>query len=183
MAAFDGGLPGDDIRRHPVAVDAPHALVADLELTLRLDRIESRGAVPRRSEQIRMFEVNLRKFGNGSIQYNGKVEAVPATSETTGNVTINNAGQDEVPAHFETAFMISAEINDGGLIVYNTFHWNDVVQADGAEVSYREIEDKAARRLAPMLRALADKIDQEMAGFDEREAARKAKLGSSESNS
>jgi len=113
-----------------------------------------------------MVEVKLIGFGNGSINYRGKIEAVPATSETTGNVTVNNAGRDAVPAHFETSFMLSAQVDNDGLIANSTFHWNDVVLSETAEVSYRSIEDAAARRIAPALRALADKIEEEIARFD-----------------
>ncbi|MGH0244376.1 hypothetical protein [Sinorhizobium meliloti] len=114
------------------------------------------------------------KFGNGNIRFNSKVDAVPATSKTTGNVTINNAGQEEIPAHYETSFMISVYGEERGIEFSNVFHWNDIVPIDRADAPYREIEDAAARRLAPMLRAVADQVDQEMAAFDAREKAKQS---------
>ena len=122
--------------------------------------------------EILMTDLTLASFGNGEIRYISKVDAVPTTSETNGNVTVKNMGRDEIPGHFETSFMIQVKIEESGIDAYSSFHWHDVVLADQADVSYRSIEDKAARRIAPMLRTLADRLDQAMAEFDQREAAR-----------
>lgn len=119
-----------------------------------------------------MTDLTLSSFGNGEIRYIAKIDAIPPTSETTDNVTIKNMGRDAVPGHFETSFMMQIKIEESGIDAYSTLHWNDVVLADRADISYRAIEDQAARRIAPMLRSLADRIDQAMAEFDGREAAR-----------
>jgi len=123
-----------------------------------------------------MDDLTLTSFGNGSIRFVGKVDEVPPSTTVDGNVTINNSGTPGVPAHFETTTMIQAQIKVSDVTAFSTFHLNDVVLSENADVPYREIEYKAARRLAPMLRAIADQIDQEMARFDEREKERKAGL-------
>lgn len=123
-----------------------------------------------------MEDLTLTIFGNGSIRFIPKVDAAPGTSETTGNVTVHNAGRPEIPSHFETTTTIQIKIEAAGISAYTSFHLNDIVLAEQADVSYRQIEDKAARRIAPILRALADQIDEEMARFDEKEAERKAGL-------
>lgn len=106
------------------------------------------------------------KFGNGSIAYRHKIEETPATSETTGNVTINDAGSPGRPSHFDTSFMLAVEGEEGGLKFSNVFHWNGIVISENQQAPYREIEDAAARQLAPALRAVADLIEQDIQRYE-----------------
>ncbi len=120
-----------------------------------------------------MSEIKRVNITNGSITYIAAEEPVPATTRVDGNVTINNAGQPGSPGHFETSFMISVQSEAQGKIVNNVFHWNDIVSIESDGSPYREIEDKAARNLAPMLRAVADQIDREIADYDQAKAKKK----------
>lgn len=113
-----------------------------------------------------MPELKLLTLNNGTIQYFSKIDAVPTTSEKAENVTVNIVGREEVPAHFQTSFMISVEIEEGPLKTGNVFHWNDVVPVAEPDAPYRSIEDQAARRIAPMLRLLADQIEADIARVD-----------------
>ncbi len=108
-------------------------------------------------------------FGNGDVTFYSKVDAVPASSETNGNVTINHSGKPEVPARFEVSFMLSVTAEEAGLEFSNVFHLKTLVKEGDSNASYRQVESEAARHLAPMLRSVADKIEQNVAEFDARE--------------
>lgn len=101
------------------------------------------------------------KFGNGSIAYRQEINATPETSETEGEVS--NPGQ---PSHFKTSFMLNISGEEGGIEFSNVFHWDGVVLAEDHQTPYREIEDAAARQLAPALRAVADLIEQDIQRFE-----------------
>lgn len=120
-----------------------------------------------------MVEIVDVSMGYGDISFTRKIEAVPGTSETTGNVTINNAGTVGKPSHFDTSFMISADAKVGDVEFTNIFHWKVVVLADSVDVPYSEVEEQAARQISPMLRAVADNIDQQLAEYDEKKKAKK----------
>ncbi len=110
--------------------------------------------------------VNVR-FGNGQITYNGEVDPTPTRTEKQGAVTIQNHGSPGKPAHFNTSFMLTVECEHEGIRFNNVFHWDDVVLGKKDGDSYRSIEDEAARKLAPALRAAADLIEKEIARFDQ----------------
>ena len=116
-----------------------------------------------------MPKITSVEFGNGEIRFVGKVDPVPASSKTTGNVTVNNSAQPGVPSHYLTNFMISAELEEKGLTARNVFQWNSVVLSDDQNAPYRAIEDQAVRQIAPLLRAVADEMDKAVAEFDARE--------------
>lgn len=106
------------------------------------------------------------RFGNGQIHFVGKVDPVPATSKTTGIVTVNNAAQPGIEAHYKTSFMLDTQFDVDGISVQNIFHWNSIILNDDENASYRSIEDQAARQIPLMLRAVADELDKEIAAFD-----------------
>ena len=114
-----------------------------------------------------MVDVTEVSFGNGRVVFNSRVDAVPPSSETKGNVTINNMGQSGSPAHFEVTFMISVGGKVNNLDNKNIFHWTTVVPVEDQETSYREIESQGAQQLAPMLRSVADKIEKLVSDFDQ----------------
>lgn len=102
-------------------------------------------------------------LSNGTVVYHPEIEARPATSETTGNVTINNAAVDGVERHFSVTFFISAPFQKGGLSSPNNFYLDVAVPADSRAAPYEEVEDAAARSLPAYLRSLADQIEADVA--------------------
>lgn len=117
-----------------------------------------------------MTKVKALRLGNGSVTYIPVVEPRPASSRTTKtdhnvSVTINDAAIPGTPAHYEVTFMIGADLEHGELESHNTFHLSCVVPEQSDTAQYRSVEDQAARQLAPMLRALADKIEADLPNF------------------
>ncbi len=113
-----------------------------------------------------MTTVEAARFGNGQVEYRSEVEPVPPTSEKTGNVTVNVTGSEGVSAHYKVTFMIQAELEESNHALNNIFHWSLVVPSEDENASYRDVEDQAARQIAPTLRAVADLVDQQIAEFD-----------------
>lgn len=107
-----------------------------------------------------MPELNELSFGFGQVEFRSAIAEVPATSKTTGNVTVNNAGSPGGLEHFATSFMLNARFAQDGIEFSNIFHWNSAVTGLARETPYSQVEDAAARQLAPMLRAVADRIEQ-----------------------
>lgn len=122
-----------------------------------------------------MSSVKHISFGSGQITFIPEVEPTPTTSETTGIVTVNNMGKPGIPAHFFTSFLLTVQIEESGVIFDNVLNWCDIIPSDDPHSSYRHIEDKAVRKLAPALRAVADRIDKALDDWDQKE-----KLKSSE---
>lgn len=119
-----------------------------------------------------MVEVRGVRFGYGAVTFHNEVKAKKATSKTTGNVTINNSAQPGSPAHFDVSFMLSCDLTEGGLDFTNIFHWSVMVVPEaGKPALYGEVEGEAARQLAPMLRAVANTIEAEVAKTDAKSAA------------
>src|SRR4051812_28930475 len=115
-----------------------------------------------------MATIQKLQIGNGQVAFVTKVDPTPTTSETSGSVTINNIGRPGKPAHYEITFSISVDSLEGRVEGYNTFLWNEIVLDERDDVPYREVEAKAARQIAPMLRAVADQVEKEVAAFDAR---------------
>jgi len=107
-------------------------------------------------------------FGYGSVTYRYEIEAVPPSSKTEGNVTINNSGSPGCPAHYEVEPMITVDHDAGGVIFSNTFHWKVVVVGLPKNAPYSEIDAEAARQIAPMLRDAANLIEKQVADYDAR---------------
>lgn len=110
---------------------------------------------------------------NGSVTYSNEVEPRPETTETSEQdgvtVHIHNAELVGAKAHYIVKFDIEAEYTtDDGLKVSNGLYWNCVVREQSDRAEYRVIEDRAAREIAPMLRALADKIEADVAEAESR---------------
>lgn len=103
---------------------------------------------------------------NGRIAFFKRVEETKTISETTGNVTINNIGRPAIPAHYEVAFTITADLQDGGIELRNVFQLSCIVLNENDGAQYRKVEDQSARQLAPILRAVADHIEKKVADFD-----------------
>jgi hypothetical protein len=122
------------------------------------------------STEITMANLIDVSFGHGTLRYFSAVDEVPATSKTTGNVTVNNMGSPGSPAYFEVSFMLSADFEEGGMTRTNIFHWNVSVLDMNIKSSYRDVESEAARKIGPMLRQLADSIEKQVAEYDARKA-------------
>lgn len=118
-----------------------------------------------------MPELLNTKIGNGEIVFISAVDEVPPKTEKKGNTTINTAGTPGSPAHYETNHMIETTFQEGGVQFVNAFYWQGVVLAEEAS-PYRQVEDKAARSIPAMLRAVADRLDQAIAEYDERRRAK-----------
>lgn len=108
-----------------------------------------------------MDGVELIDFGmnNGSIAFIPQVDARPARS-TVGNVTAISEETEEVPAHYEATFMLQSLFKAANEVTFsNVFHLTVVVPDTSISALYRDVEDRSAQQLAPMLRALADRIE------------------------
>ncbi len=111
---------------------------------------------------------------NGSIQYYGKIDAIPASSETNGNVTVKNAAVDEVPAYYDVSFLINSNFEELGIQFNNVFHWHCAVKEEDSFAQYRLIEDQAAQAVPTMLRVLADRLEERIVeSAKQREKAKK----------
>ncbi|MDQ0454727.1 hypothetical protein [Rhizobium paknamense] len=115
-----------------------------------------------------MSKITGVSLNNGNIVFVGAVPAVPPSSKTTGNLTINNPGSSGVDAHFKATFMVTVDMEADGIPFTNIFHWEDVVLSETDAVPYREIESIAARNLAPALRAAADQIEAAVQEYESR---------------
>ncbi|MBY8335891.1 hypothetical protein KYN89_02400 [Alteriqipengyuania sp. NZ-12B] len=111
-------------------------------------------------------------FGLGSITFHSKEDDVPDKSEVQGNVTINTVGRAGKPAHFTVSNHIACQFERDGIQTHEYFNWGVVVTGFDASATYKEVELAAAEQLAPMLRAVADRIEASL-----EEAAKKASEG------
>jgi hypothetical protein len=112
------------------------------------------------------MEIKSVEVGSGSLEYSSEILATKDTSETTGNVTINNVGRPGVPAHFRATFMIAAEFECEGISLRNAFHFDCAVTEKDRNSSYNLVESAAARKLAPMLRLIAAEVEKSVQEFD-----------------
>ena len=97
--------------------------------------------------------------GYGSITFYKEIEPVPASSHRDGNVTVNNIGSPGRAAYFEASFMLDAEMESGGLTFHNIFHLKALVTGQPNDTPYSKVETEAYEQLAPMLRSLAQALE------------------------
>lgn len=111
-------------------------------------------------------------FGFGQVSYHQEVEPKAATSETSqqGNVSVNihNKGQPGTPEHYEVTFMLNCKFEDDSIHFSNIFHWTAVVARRGKDTSYSTVEAEAARKIAPMLREVAQRIEDSVTKYDQK---------------
>ena len=110
--------------------------------------------------------VKLVGFESGQIAYQGTIEPTPATSTTSGNVTVTNTAQPGRPAHYDVSFTIHFETGDSPLQAATIFSVHLRLPGFGRDAPYGQVESLAARQVAPVLRAVADQIEQQVAEFD-----------------
>lgn len=115
-----------------------------------------------------MFEIKNVIIGNGVVQFRKEYEGTPTTTETVGDVTINNIGKSPVDPHYEVSFSVEAEFIFNGLKQFNLFSLSCLVPNGDENAPYRSIEAAAAKQVPLMLRALAEGIEKEIAEFDAR---------------
>jgi hypothetical protein len=102
---------------------------------------------------------------NAAIVWQNAVDAVPATSETKGNVTVNNMGSPGRPAFFEASFSMYAKVEIGGQQTTMYFTPSIPVHNLPKDASFLRVEDEAVLKLAEMLRAVADDCERQVAAF------------------
>lgn len=113
-----------------------------------------------------MITIKKLELGYGAVTFTKEVEATPTTVHKDGNVTVKNMGSPGRPSNFEVNFMISGDVELSGADFYNIFHLKVVIPGLAKETPYAEVEAQAFAQLAPMLRAFAQKIED-----DEKELA------------
>jgi hypothetical protein len=109
--------------------------------------------------------------GNGRVQFIRRTDAIPETVQQSGTVTFHNIGKPAVPGHYEVSFSVAFSVEGVAEPVQNHLLLSVVVPTEDDNASYRDIEARAARLVAPTLRAVADQIGQQVAEFDRQLAA------------
>lgn len=113
-----------------------------------------------------MIQTNSVEFGYGRVSFNHAVEPVPASTQRNGNVTINNAAIPGRPAYFEISTMIRVQHEEEGIVFSNVLHLDVALTGLPKDTPYAEVDAQAARKLAPLLREIADSIEQQVAEYD-----------------
>ncbi len=113
---------------------------------------------------LKLTEVSL---SHGEIRYNPKIVAVPTETIKKGNTTINNMGTPEKSAYFSSSHMITCQYECGEHSFSNVIHWESLTLMHERDAQHFEVESEAARRIAPMLRAVADEIEKQVARYDD----------------
>ena len=113
-----------------------------------------------------MSKLKSVNFGFGTVGYISEEPAVPATTETKGNVTVNDMGSPGKAAFWEVSNMFSCTFEAGDETFSNIFHLTTRIPGSTGATPYIELEAEAARQYAPMLRAIADSIEKQVAEFD-----------------
>ena len=86
------------------------------------------------------------------------------------NVTVNliNAEKPGRPAHYEVDFQLDCKLNEGPIGFGNHFYWKVVLLGLPPDAPYSTIEAQAARQIAPMLRHVAQRIEEAVLKYDEK---------------
>lgn len=117
-----------------------------------------------------MVQINTVGLGYGDVVFTKAFEGRPRTEKREGNVTVINEAIAGKPAYFEVSHMLNVEVDADGDTYHNIFHLKSRISGEDEDVSYKAIEALGFRNLAPMLRAIADRIEADEA---ERAAARR----------
>ena len=111
-----------------------------------------------------MQKLNSASVGHGSVTYVAEQPSIPDSSETTGNVTVNVFGREGRSACWAVSYQISVDFENGGGPSLGLLGWEVRLPAEApADARYHEVEAEAARQIAPMLRAVADSIEKQVA--------------------
>lgn len=117
-----------------------------------------------------MPNITKVELGPGSIVYLKCEEGRPETVETKLNITVKTPAIPSVPAHYSVIFPVSFEYEEGPHRSRSSIDFYCVVQDADENAPYREIESQAVLQIAPMLRSVADQIEQSISDFDRRRA-------------
>ncbi len=107
-------------------------------------------------------EVSDVNFGYGTMSFLRGKERVPASVIREGNVTTHNAEVPGRPDSFDVSFQLSFKAEANGLSQFNVFTLRFPITDKPADTPYSEIEREAVHLLAPILRIVADHIEQEI---------------------
>jgi hypothetical protein len=114
-----------------------------------------------------MQQLKSAAIAHGAVTYISAEPAVPDSSETKGKVTVNVVGRAEKPAYWNVYYSIHASFEGGGGPALGTIGWDVRLPVQSAaDAKYSEVEAEAARQIAPMLRAVADAIEKQVAEAD-----------------
>lgn len=114
-----------------------------------------------------MSELEEAKLGFGSITFVQKQPEVATRTEHEGNTTINYVGTPERPAYFEADYFVTSTFKNGEEDYLNSISWKVRLPAqEPTTVPYAQLEAEGARLIAPMLRAVADAVEAQVAAFD-----------------
>lgn len=114
-----------------------------------------------------MVTITGVETGYGAVTFYKEIDPVPASSHRDGNVTVNNMGSPGRPSYFEASFMLDAGMESGGLSFHNIFHLKALVTGQPKDTPYAQVETEAYEQLAPMLRALAQALEDQAKALSE----------------
>jgi len=107
-------------------------------------------------------KIELEELRYPEISFSKAAPEVPATSETTGNVTINNPGRPAEPSFFEAMLNIPVKTTWNGIDLHSGLFLRLPVPTASDMMPYRDVCELALDQLAPLLRSLADQIEQDL---------------------
>ena len=106
-----------------------------------------------------MSELDV-KFGFGSMAYIPEVEAVPEKTEKVNDHTYIHTGSAGREAYSQVTFYLDCKFGPEDDRISNPISWT--VRVPGklkGDTPYAQVENEAARQIAPMLRAVADQVE------------------------
>ncbi len=106
-------------------------------------------------------KIELEELRYPGISFSKAAPAVPATSQTTGNVTVNNAGKPAEPSFFEAMLNIPVKTTWNEIDLHSGLFLRLPVPTPSDMMPYRDVCELALEQLAPLLRSLADQVEQE----------------------
>ncbi len=119
-------------------------------------------ALPRHRE-VRMAKLVEAFIMNGKISYNNGIPAKERTEEYRDGVTYITEATKRVAPSFDVDFSVQSEFEmPGGAICRPFISIGVPVAVDSKKAYFADIEDAGADQIAPMLRAIADAIEQQL---------------------
>jgi len=111
-----------------------------------------------------MIEAYLQ---NGVISRVSGREASPRTEEFRDGITYINEAVEGTPPSFEVDFKIISSFRVGGDTAHPYISISVPVAVESKNTSFRDIEDQAVREVVPILRAVADAVEKQLAAYVE----------------
>lgn len=100
---------------------------------------------------------------NGAISFNNGVPATERTEEYRDGVTYIDEAKKSVPASFSVAFSVESEFEmPGGGVCQPYISISVPVAMELKRTPFAEIEDAAVVHVVPMLRAIADAVEDQL---------------------